>query len=132
MVFPVLERRVACREAQRATSRRGPTDPTLLPSALPPTAVDRQRGSSRPVSDDRSASDRVQVRRMTTESQAQRAAEVILSGRMTLLQRRAVADLVIALPEPSDDDLKIIYASVLDALAPGRPDHAPSRPPHHC
>jgi hypothetical protein len=68
---------------------------------------------------------------MTTTSQAQRAAAVILSGKLTVLQRRALADLLIALAEPSDHPLKIIIGSVLDALAPTPLDHAAAEPPHH-
>jgi hypothetical protein len=69
---------------------------------------------------------------MTIDTQAQRAAALILSGRLTVLQRRALADLVIALAsrsEPFTEDFKIIYGSALDALAPTRPDGLLSGPP---
>ena len=60
---------------------------------------------------------------MTTASQVQRAAQVILSGKLSVLQRRALADLLLTVveirpPEPFDAPLKIIIGSVLDALAP--------------
>jgi hypothetical protein len=45
---------------------------------------------------------------------------VIRSGRLTLLQRRALADLVLAIGFRSlREPLATIYGSVLDGLAPG-------------
>jgi len=68
----------------------------------------------------------------TDTTQVQRATQVILSGNLTLLQRRALADVVIALgsrSEPCTEHFKIIYSSVLDALAPTPRRDASPRPP---
>jgi hypothetical protein len=54
----------------------------------------------------------------------QRAVAVIRAGRLTVLQRKALAALLVAVggDEPSRELLSLVYVSALDALAPRHGD----------